>query len=246
MSKAIPSIEEMLEAGVHFGHRSNKWHPKMAPYIFGVRNGVHVIDLEQTVTQLEKVQHFIDAIVARGNKILFLGTKAQAREIIKAEADRSGSPYIMNRWIGGLLTNFGNVGKLTKNLKELIKRRDTGELNKYTKKEQIGFEKEIARLEMLVGGMRDMEKVPGAIFIVDIKTEKTALLEAVKKGLPVIALCDTNVDPSKVDYVIPANDDAKKGVALMTKAIADMIIEAQSKVPKEEVGADGKKIIRKP
>lgn len=234
MSKAIPSIEEMLEAGVHFGHRSNKWHPKMAPYIFGVRNGVHVIDLEQTVTQLEKTQDFIDSVVARGGKILFLGTKAQSREIIKAEADRANSPYVMNRWIGGLLTNFQNVSKLSKNLKDLTKQRDTGELNKYTKKEQIGFEKEIARLEMLVGGLREMDRIPAAIFIVDIKTEKTALLEAVKRGVPVIAMCDTNVDPSKVSYVIPANDDAKKGIAVITKAIADMVIEAQAKAPKED------------
>lgn len=225
----LPSMEQMLKAGLHFGHRTSRWHPKMAQFIYGERNGIHIINLEQTVTQLEIVNKFIDKVVGQGNAILFVGTKAQAKEAVKREAVRAGSPYIINRWLGGFLTNFANVSRIGKRLKDLVKQRDTGELNKYTKKEQVGFEKEIAKSENLVGGVKDLERVPGAVFIVDIKTDRTALLEAKSKGVPIIAICDTNVNPELVDYVIPANDDSTRGIELMVKTVADMVIDAKDK-----------------
>lgn len=233
MSK-VPTIESLLQAGVHFGHQASKWHPKMGEYIFGQRSGVHIIDLEKTHKALEEVEKVIDKEVSKGGKVLFLGTKSQAQEVIQAEAIRADQPYVVNRWVGGLLTNFRTVIRQAKKLKDLVKQRDTGALNRYTKKEQIGFEKEIERLESMIGGVKDITVEPSLVFIVDIKTEKTALLEAKKKGIPVIAICDTNVNPSDVDYVIPANDDAKKGIEVITKSIADMVIEASKKAPKKE------------
>ncbi len=227
----VPSIEALLQAGVHFGHQSSKWHPKMKPYIFGVRAGVHIIDLEKTHEALSEVEKVITQTVANGGKVLFLGTKSQAREVIKSQAQRADQPYVINRWVGGLLTNFRTVTRQAKKLKDLVKQRDTGDLNKYTKKEQIQFEREIDRLETLVGGVKDINIEPALMFIVDIKTEKTALLEAHKKGIPIVALCDTNVNPDMVDYVIPANDDAKKGIELIVTAVADMAIDAAKKVP---------------
>jgi small subunit ribosomal protein S2 len=233
MSK-VPSIEAMLQAGVHFGHQASKWYPKMEQYIFGVRSGVHIIDLEKTHAALEEVEKVITQTVSQGGKVLFLGTKSQAQQAIQEHAKRAGQPYVVNRWVGGLLTNFRTVIKRAKRLKDLVKQRDTGELNKYTKKEQVQFEKEILRLEEMIGGVQDISVEPDVIFIVDIKTEKTALAEAVKKGIPVIALCDTNVNPDQVDYVIPGNDDAKKGIEVIVSAVADMVIEAAKKAPKTE------------
>ena len=228
----MPTLEQMLKAGVHFGHRTSRWHPKMGKFIFGELNGVHVIDLEKTQAQLEIAQKFINEVVARNGNILFVGTKAQAKKVIEEQAKACGMPYINNRWLGGFFTNFETVIKLTKTLKSLIKQRDTGELNKYTKKEQVGFTKEIAKLTDEVGGVRDLEKIPDAVFIVDIKTEMTALAEASKKKVPVIALCDTNVNPSKVDYVIPSNDDSIKGIELMVTTIANIINEAKLQIKK--------------
>lgn len=229
----IPSIEEMLKAGLHFGHQASKWHPKMEPYIFGTRSGLHIINLEKTEESFKKVEEVINKTIANGGKVLFLGTKAQAKDVIESEAKRANSPYVKNRWVGGLLTNFRTVIKQTKKLKDLVKKRDTGELNKYTKKEQITFAKEIERLDDMVGGVQEITREPELIFITDIKTEKTGLLEAKKKGIPIIAICDTNVNPELVDYVIPANDDAKKGVELIVKTIANMVIDAQNKAPKQ-------------
>ncbi|MCC6639096.1 30S ribosomal protein S2 [Candidatus Falkowbacteria bacterium] len=231
MSK-VPSIEAMLSAGVHFGHQAPKWYPKMEQYIFGVRNGVHVIDLEQTHKALEQVEKVITQTVSTGGTVLFVGTKAQAKEVIEAQAKRCNMPFVSNRWVGGLLTNFRIVIKQAKKLKDLVRQRDTGELNKYTKKEQLKFEQEIERLEGTIGGVKDLTREPNLLVIVDLKVEETALLEAAKKKIPVIALCDTNVDPSLVDYVVPANDDAKKGVELLIAAMADMVLEAQKKIVK--------------
>jgi len=225
----IPSIQEMLTAGLHFGHRTSRWHPRMAPFIFGERNGIHVINLEVTAEKLQEVSIFIDKVIAKGNPILFVGTKAQAKESVKREAIRSGSPYVINRWLGGLLTNFHNVNRISKRLKDLTSKRDSGELNKYTKKEQVLFEKEIQKSENLVGGVKDMERIPGALFVIDVKTDKTAVEEARKKGVPIIAICDTNINPSQVDYIIPANDDSTRGIELIAKTIADMIIDAKAK-----------------
>jgi len=229
----IPDVLEMLKAGVHFGHLSSRWHPKMQPYIYGIRNGVHIIDLEKTALKLQEAQDFIKKIVSNNGTILFLGTKKQIQSVIEKEATRAGVPYIKGRWIGGFLTNFSIVIKLAKKYKDLVRRRDAGELNKYTKKEQLNFEKEIAKLESMVYGVKDVERIPDAIFVWDVKTEKTAIKEARMKNVPVIGICDTNTNPEGIDYVIPCNDDATKAVNLIISYIADCVIEAKSETVKK-------------
>lgn len=230
----VPTILELLEAGAHFGHQSSRWHPKMQPYIFGVRNGVHIIDLEKTISNLEKIQNFIKQVVARGGKILFLGTKKQVHEVIEREAKRCGMPYISNRWIGGYLTNFFSVSKLVKRYNDLVQKRDSGQLDKYTKKERLNFEKEIAKLEIEIYGVKDLEKIPDVIFAWDIRKEKTAIAEAQVKKVPVIGICDTNVNPEAIEYVIPVNDDATKTIDLVIKYIADCVLEAKSEAEKSK------------
>lgn len=226
----IPTVLELLKSGVHFGHQVSRWHPKMKPYIFGVRNGVHVIDLEKTIEKLAEAQEFIKQIVSNNGTILFLGTKKQVQPVLKREAQRCGMPYITEKWIGGFLTNFSIVIKLTKKYKNLVKKRDSGELNKYTKKEQLDFEKEISRLESDVFGVKDMEKLPDAIFVWDVKKEKTAIKEAKTKKVPIIGICDTNTNPEGIAYVIPTNDDATKAIDLIITYIADCVIEAKKGV----------------
>ena len=223
----VPSILEMLQAGVHFGHQTGRWHPKMGAYIFGERNGVHIIDLEKTAEKLEKAQEFIKKIVARNGTILFLGTKKQVQPVIKREAERCQVPYLNSRWVGGFLTNFSVVVKLSQKYKDLVRRRDSGELNKYTKKEQLNFEKEISRLQDIVFGVKDLEKIPDAIFVWDVKNEKTAMDEAKTKKVPIIGICDTNCNPQGIDYVIPSNDDASKAINLIITYLADCILEAK-------------------
>jgi len=230
----IPDVLEMLKAGVHFGHQSSRWHPKMEPYIFGIRNGVHIIDLEKTVQKLAEAQEFIKKVVSRNGTILFLGTKRQVKPVLEREAKRCGMPYISERWIGGFLTNFSIVIKLAKKYKDLVKKRDAGELNKYTKKEQLEFEKEIAKLESMVYGIKDLEKIPDVIFIWDVKTEQTAVKEAKSRQVPIIGICDTNTNPGGIDYVIPCNDDASKAIDLIMTYIADCVIEARGKTAEIE------------
>jgi len=230
----IPEILELLKAGAHFGHQSSRWHPKMKPYIFGTRNEVHIIDLEKTSQKLAEVQEFIKKVVSTGGTILFLGTKRQVQSILEREATRCGMPYINGHWIGGFLTNFPTVIKLAKKYKDLVKKRDSGELNKYTKKEQLDFEKEIAKLKAMVFGVKDVEKLPEVIFIWDIKNEKTAFKEAKVKRVPIIGICDTNTNPEDIDYIIPVNDDATKTINLIMTYIADCVIEAKSKLPEVE------------
>jgi small subunit ribosomal protein S2 len=229
----IPSVLELLEAGAHFGHQTSRWHPKMKPYIFGERDGVHIINLEKTVEQLEAVQNFIKQIVSKNGTILFLGTKKQVHEVIEREAKRCGMPYISNRWIGGFLTNFHNVIKLTKRYKDLVSKRNSGQLEKYTKKERLNFEKEIAKLESEIFGVKDVEKLPDALFVWDVKKEKTAVAEAQKKRVPIIGICDTNVNPEGIDHVIPVNDDATKTINLIIKYIADCVIDAKAEAVKK-------------
>lgn len=224
---------ELLEAGAHFGHQTSHWHPKMKKFIFGERNNVHIIDLEKTIEQLEKVQDFIKQIVSRNGTILFLGTKKQVHDVIEREAKRCGMPYISNRWIGGFLTNFHFVIKLTRRYKDLVSKRDSGQFEKYTKKERLNFEKEIAKLESEIYGVKDVEKLPEAIFVWDVKKEKTAVAEAQNKGVPIIGICDTNVNPDGISYVIPVNDDATKTIDLVMKYIADCVIDAKAEVAKK-------------
>lgn len=230
----IPDVLEMLKAGVHFGHQSSRWHPKMGPYIFGIRNGVHIIDLEKTAQKLAEAQEFIKKVVSSNGTILFLGTKRQVKPVLEREAKKCVMPYISERWIGGFITNFSIVIKLAKKYKDLVKKRDAGELNKYTKKEQLEFEKEIAKLESMVYGIKDLEKIPDVIFIWDVKTEQTAVREAKSRQVPIIGICDTNTNPEGIDYVIPCNDDASKAIDLIMTYIADCVIEAKGKTIETE------------
>jgi small subunit ribosomal protein S2 len=229
MSIKLPAVLELLQAGVHFGHRRSRWHPKMKKFIFTERSGVHVIDLEKTVNELEKATKFVQDTVAKGGVILFVGTKKQGAPIMKKYADEVGMPYIVERWIGGLFTNFANVGKLIRKYKSLLDQKKSGKLEKYTKKEQVEFTKEIERLKRLVGGLGDMSKIPAAIFVLDAKREKTAVTEARTKGVAVVSFCDTNINPDDVDYPIPANDDAVKSIEIITKSIAEAIKLGQAK-----------------
>jgi len=224
--KKISDLKGMLKAGVHFGHQVGKWHPKMDPYIFTTKDGVHIIDLIKTQETLQSAADFAKKITAGGGKILFVGIKKQSKSIVEKYAKECGMPYISTKWIGGLLTNFSNISKLTKRYKILMKKKDTGELGKYTKKERSQFDKESVRLEKTVGGILEMDKFPEAIFLLDMKKARTALREASKKGLPIIAICDTNCNPELVNYPIVANDDSVKSVDLVVSVIAEAIKES--------------------
>lgn len=223
----IPSLLEMLKAGVHFGHKTSKWHPNMAPFIFGDRGGVHILNLELTQRKMEEAAEYLRKLGMEGGTVLFVGTKKQAQAVIKEKAMECGMPYVVQRWIGGTLTNFGTVRKRVERFIDLVKKRETGELKKYTKREQNEFDKEIETLRRKFEGLVKLDKMPSAIFLMDIKTEKTALQEATKKGIPIIAVCDTNVDPKGVNYVIPANDDAVKSVQMMVEFIAEAFKDGQ-------------------
>ncbi|MFC1787641.1 30S ribosomal protein S2 [Patescibacteria group bacterium] len=221
----LPSLVEMLQSGVHFGHKTSRWHPKMQEYIFGSRSGIHIVDLETTQKHLEKALEYVKGIAARGGKVLFVGTKPQAKELVAMYATECNMPYVNERWLGGTLTNFGQIKKTLKELRQLKEQRDKGELRKYTKKEQLLISRQIEEMERKFGGIQTVEKVPEAIFVIDIKTEKTAVDEAATIGTKVIALCDTNVNPAKVDYVIPGNDDAIKSIDLFSRLVKEAIKE---------------------
>lgn len=223
----IPSLLEMLQAGVHFGHQKSRWHPKMEPYLFGVRNGVHVIDLDKTVEALENSLEYAKTLASKGKVILFVGTKRQAREAIKEAAEKCGMPYITERWIGGLITNFDEFKRRMKKYKGLKEMIATGEVEKYTKKEQVSIKKEIEKMDRYLAGLVNLEKVPDAIYIADLRVEKTALAEAVRIGVPMIAVCDSNVDPTKVEFPIPANDDAVNSIKMVVNLIAEAINEGK-------------------
>lgn len=223
----LPTIEEMLKAGMHFGHRTSKWHPKMAPFIYGSRNGIHVIDLAKAKEALSGALEFVKKTAAEGKVILFVGTKMQAKKIVRKSAEEAGMPYVCEKWLGGTLTNFAIIKKLIKNYKDLLEKKQAGKLEKYTKKEQLEFDRTIARLEIKVGGLVSLNKVPDVIFIWDIKKEKTALTEARKKGVIIVAVCDTNSDPTGVDYIMPANDDATKTIKLIMKLAAEAVKEGK-------------------
>lgn len=216
-------LVDMLKSGVHFGHQTDRWHPKMKEFIFSSRNGVHIIDLEKTLVKLQEAVTFIEQLSKEGKVLLFVGTKRQAKEIIKEAAITSHMPYLIERWIGGFLTNFPTVSRLMARLRQLKADEQSGALAKYKKHEQMAFKEEIERLTFLVGGVEYLEKLPDALFVIDIKRERTAIKEARKMGIPIIALCDTNVNPDEVDYVIPANDDASKSLKLITSAIIEAV-----------------------
>ncbi len=228
----IPSTEEMLKAGLHFGHQTSKWHPKMAPFIFGDRKGVHIFDLQKTQKKLEEALQFINKMASENKTILFVGTKDQVKSKITTQAKELEMPYVNNRWLGGTLTNFPVIKKLINKYLDLKEKQATGKLAKYTKKEQLDFSKQIEKLDRMVGGMANLKKLPDALFIWDIKKEKTALAEAKKKGIPVVAICDTNANPDGIKYIIPANDDATKGIKLILGLVAEVIKEGKSQIKK--------------
>lgn len=229
MAQKLPGILEMLKAGVHFGHQSSKWHPKMKPFIYGVRSGVHIIDVEKTAEELEKSLAYVTDIVAKGGSILFVGTKRQAQEIVAKYGKEAGMPYVNVRWLGGTLTNFPQIQRLIRHYLDLKDKREKGELRKYTKLEQLQFDREIAELDEKIGGISTMTRLPDALFILDARTEKTAVREAMSMNVPVVALVDSNVNPVGVKYVIPGNDDATASLDLITKLVAEAVKAGKTK-----------------
>jgi small subunit ribosomal protein S2 len=222
------NMKALLETGVHFGHRTRKWNPRMKPYIFTERNGIHIIDLQQTLEAFQEASALITKEVADGGTILFVGTKRQAQETIELEATRCGMPYVNSRWLGGTLTNWRTIRSRITELENLERRRDEGEFELLTKKEALTMRRKIDRLEERLGGIRNMKGLPGMLFIVDVRREETAIHEANLLSIPIIALVDTNCDPSGVDYVIPSNDDAIRAIKLLTAKIADSVMEGKA------------------
>jgi len=222
---AVTTIRQLLESGAHFGHQTNRWNPKMKRYIFGSRNGIYIIDLQQTLSKFREAYEFIRNTTARGEKVLFVGTKKQAQEIVCSEAIRSQQFYVNQRWLGGMLTNFATIKKSLDRLGEYEHMRDAGLWESLPKKEVLQLQKKIDKLDNLLGGIKSMEARPGAIFIIDCKKEKIAISEAKKLGIPIVAIVDTNCDPDDIDYVIPGNDDAIRTIRLVTSRLADAAIE---------------------
>ena len=225
---AVINMKELLEAGVHFGHQTRRWNPKMKPYLFGSRNGIHIIDLQKTVRLFKSTYEFIVRTVSEGYSVIFVGTKKQGQESIIEESERCGMFFVVNRWLGGTLTNFGTIRKSVARLKELEKMKEDGSINRYTKKEILKMEKELFKLERNLGGIKDMDELPGAIFVVDPKREKIAVREAKKLRIPVVAIADSNCDPDEIDFLIPGNDDAIRAIRLICSKIADACIEGHN------------------
>ncbi len=224
---AVVSMKQLLEAGVHFGHQTRRWNPKMAPYIFTERNGIYIIDLQKTVRKLEDAYMFIRDLSAKGESVLFVGTKKQAQESVREEAERAGAYYVNARWLGGMMTNFRTIRGRIARLAQLKQMSEDGTFDLLPKKEVIKFNREIEKLEKFLGGIKEMKKLPGALFIVDPRKEKIAVSEAKKLGIPVVAIVDTNCDPDEIDYVIPGNDDAIRAVKLIAQTMANAIIEGR-------------------
>ncbi len=228
------TMRDMLQAGVHFGHQTRRWNPKMKPFIFAERNGIHIIDLRKTLDRLQVAQQAVREVVLRGDRVLFVCTKKQLRSVIEAEGQRSGSFYGTERWLGGMLTNFQTIRKQIRRLRELERGQEENAFEFYTKKERLLLERERAKLDKYLAGVKDMGRLPGAVFVVDARREIIAVREAAKLGIPIIAIMDTNADPDLIDYPVPGNDDAIRSVALITKAIADTIEIARREVPEDD------------
>lgn len=236
---SVVSMKQLLEAGVHFGHQTRRWNPKMAPYIFAERNQIYIIDLAKTVKLINEAYDFVRDVVTEGKPVLFVGTKKQAQESIKEEAIRAGEYYVNERWLGGMLTNYKTIETRIKRLFELEKMEENGTLELMTKKEKALLLGEKEKLERFLGGIKNMPELPGAIFVVDPKKEKIAVHEARKLGIPVVGVVDTNCDPDEIDFVIPGNDDAIRAVKLLTSVIADAVVEAkQGAASAEEIQAE--------
>ncbi len=240
---AVVSMKQLLEAGVHFGHQTRRWNPKMAPYIFTERNGIYIIDLQKTSKKLGEAYEFAKNIAADGKDILFVGTKKQAQDSIREEATRCGMPFVNARWLGGMLTNFKTIQRRVKRLEQLHKMDEDGTFDMLPKKEVIKLHLEIEKLEKFLGGIKDMKGMPGAMFIVDPRKERIAVMEAKKLNIPIIAICDTNCDPDEIDAVIPGNDDAIRAVNLISATIASAVIEGrQGEDAAEETAEEAEKI----
>ena len=232
------SMRQMLEAGVHFGHQTRFWNPKMAPFIFGERNKIHIINLEKTQPMYAEAANFVKSVVADGGKVLFVGTKRSAREAVEKEARRCEMPYVNQRWLGGMLTNFKTIRQSIKRLTDLTEMSENGTLGKRGKKEATMMRREMEKLERSLGGIKQMESPPDVIFVIDVGHENIAVHEAKKLGIPVVAVVDTNCAPDDVDYVIPGNDDAMRAIALYAAGVADAVIEGRAQVPAVVVGED--------
>lgn len=231
---SVVSMKQLLEAGVHFGHQTSRWNPKMARFIFTERNGIYIIDLQKTVQKVDEAYEFVRDLAAKGESVLFVGTKKQAQNSIREEAERCNQFYVNERWLGGMLTNFRTIQTRIARLKELEAMFEDGTVEQYTKKEAMLMQRELQKLEKNLGGIKDMKKLPGAIFVVDSKKEEIAVKEARKLGIPVIATVDTNCDPDVIDFPIPANDDAIRAVKLLTSKIADAVLEGRQGQQEEE------------
>jgi len=231
------TMRQMLEAGVHFGHQTRYWNPKMAPYIFGHRNKIHIINLEKTLALYQDALKFVRQLAANKGNILFVGTKRQAREILHEEAVRCGMPYVDHRWLGGMLTNFKTVKQSIKRLKEMEGMVEDGSLERLSKKEALGIQRELAKLQRSLGGIKDLAGLPDALFIIDVGYHKGAVTEAVKLGIPVVAVIDTNHNPDKIAYVIPGNDDSSRAIRLYARGMADAVLEGRSQAVEEVVAA---------
>ncbi|HHW38908.1 MAG TPA: 30S ribosomal protein S2 [Bacillales bacterium] len=224
---SVISMKQLLEAGVHFGHQTRRWNPKMKRYIFTERNGIYIIDLQKTVKKVEEAFNFMKEVAANGGTILFVGTKKQAQDSVKEEAERSGQYFVNQRWLGGTLTNFETIQKRIARLKEIETMREDGTFDVLPKKEVVNLNKELERLEKFLGGIKEMKEIPDCLFIIDPRKERIAVAEAHKLNIPIVAIVDTNCDPDEIDYVIPGNDDAIRAVKLLTAKMADAIIEAK-------------------
>lgn len=231
-------MKQLLEAGVHFGHQTRRWNPKMKKYIFTERNGIYIIDLQKTVKKVEEAYNFIKQVSEEGGKVLFVGTKKQAQESVKAEVERAGHFYVNQRWLGGILTNYKTISKRVKRISEIEKMEEDGTFDVLPKKEVVELKKEYDRLIKFLGGIRDMKSMPQALFVVDPRKERNAIAEARKLNIPIVGIVDTNCDPDEIDYVIPANDDAIRAVKLLTGKMADAILEGQQGVSNDEVAAE--------
>ncbi|WP_196590266.1 30S ribosomal protein S2 [Pectinatus frisingensis] len=224
---AVISMKQLLEAGVHFGHQTRRWNPKMAKYIFTERNGIYIIDLQKTVRKIDEAYNFVRSIAEEGKSVLFVGTKKQAQESVKEQAEKAGMYYVNERWLGGMLTNFGTIRKSINRLKELEAMEEDGTFEVLTKKEVQMLRREKDKLERALGGIEEMDKLPGALFVIDPRKEHIAVAEARKLDIPIVAIVDTNCDPDEIDYVIPGNDDAIRAVKLLTECMADAVLEGR-------------------
>ena len=241
------SVEDMLQAGVHFGHQTKYWNPKMKPYIFGVRNKTHIINLDSSVELFKNALSFVETVAQKNNKILFVATKRSASNIIKQEAERCGMPYVNERWLGGMLTNYKTIRSSIRRLEDLIRQKEDGTFLKLTKKERLKLQREIDKLQKAIGGVRDMGGLPDALFVIDVKREAIAISEASKMGIPIVGIVDTNSNPDGIDYLVPGNDDAMRSISLFTRAVSDACLEGSKLATglKPNPENEGPKILKK-